>query len=412
MVPDLANRRQWGFDNWSGDVASPPNVSNPLTVTMSQPRSITANYAFPTANFANNGPVGEGSAVTVSFSSQGWVPSSPPLVPATVTAGFHYAYSCTNGSLSSATFSSTAGSLANSPCVFVENGSYVVKGRIIDRNNGFSEYTTSVGVINVNPAVIITGPTSSAGVFPIGYAVPFTGTFSDPGTVDTHTAQWKFDAITVAGTVTEANGSGSVSNTYSFISPGVYQVTLTVTDDDGGVGTANTVGGLTAQVVIYDPNGGFVTGGGWINSPVGAYVFDPSLTGKANFGFVSKYLKGATKPTGETEFQFKAGDLNFHSSSYDWLVVAGAKGQYKGFGEINGLAAPPGVAGATNYKFMLTATDGQLFGGGGSDKLRMKIWYEVGTTTYPVYDNLLGATDDFDASPTQALGGGSIVVHK
>jgi hypothetical protein len=42
----------------------------------------------------------------------------------------------------------------------------------------------------------------------------------------------------------------------------------------------------------------------------------------------------------------------------------------------------------------------------------MKIWYEVGTTTYPVYDNLLGATDDFEASPTQALGGGSIVVHK
>ena len=41
---------------------------------------------------------------------------------------------------------------------------------------------------------------------------------------------------------------------------------------------------------------------------------------------------------------------------------------------INGLAAP---AGAGNYKFMLTATDGQLPGGGSYDKFRIKIWYEV-----------------------------------
>lgn len=39
------------------------------------------------------------------------------------------------------------------------------------------------------------------------------------------------------------------------------------------------------------------------------------MTGKATFGFVSKYKKGATLPTGETEFQFKAGNLNFMSTS-------------------------------------------------------------------------------------------------
>ena len=73
----------------------------------------------------------------------------------------------------------------------------------------------------------------------------------------------------------------------------------------------NTTGGpdgLIAQVVIYDPKGGFVTGGGWIDSPLDAYLYDPSLTGKATFGFVSKYLKGANAPTGQTEFQFKAGN--------------------------------------------------------------------------------------------------------
>jgi hypothetical protein len=41
-------------------------------------------------------------------------------------------------------------------------------------------------------------------------------------------------------------------------------------------------------------------------------VAEPTLTGKANFGFVSKYQKGQSTPDGNTEFQFKAGDLNLH----------------------------------------------------------------------------------------------------
>ena len=54
------------------------------------------------------------------------------------------------------------------------------------------------------------------------------------------------------------------------------------------------------------------------------------LTGRANFGFVSKYLTGATPPTGQTEFQFQVGNLTFHSESYQWLVINGARAQYKG----------------------------------------------------------------------------------
>jgi hypothetical protein len=42
-VPDGADTR-WRFTNWTGDVASPPNTSNPVSVTMNQARSITANY--------------------------------------------------------------------------------------------------------------------------------------------------------------------------------------------------------------------------------------------------------------------------------------------------------------------------------------------------------------------------------
>lgn len=96
-------------------------------------------------------------------------------------------------------------------------------------------------------------------------------------------------------------------------------------------------------------------GGGWIMSPPGAYKADTTLAGRATFGFVSKYLKGATTPSGNTEFQFQAAKLQFFSNNYDWLVVGGARAQYKGTGTING---------AGTYKFMLTAVDGQINGGG------------------------------------------------
>jgi hypothetical protein len=132
-------------------------------------------------------------------------------------------------------------------------------------------------------------------------------------------------------------------------------------------------------------------------SPEGAYLADLTLTGKATFGFVSKYEKGKTYPTGNTEFQFHAGNLNFKSTSYEWLVVSGPLGQYKGVGTING---------AGNYGFLLTARDGQAPGGGGIDKFRIKIWAIGGAV---VYDNALDAAEDSDAST--ALGGGSIVIH-
>jgi hypothetical protein len=111
------------------------------------------------------------------------------------------------------------------------------------------------------------------------------------------------------------------------------------------------------------------------------------ITGKATFGFVSKYKKGATVPDGNTEFKFVAGDLNFSSTSYEWLVVnqAGANAQFKGTGTINGTG---------DYDFMLWAGDGS------PDTFRIKIWDAA--TEVLVYDN----------GTNQPIGGGSIVVHK
>ena len=73
---------------------------------------ITINNVAPKATLSNNGPINEGSSATISFSGLS-DPSS-----ADTAAGFHYAYSCTNGDLSSATYLNTTGSSASTSCSF------------------------------------------------------------------------------------------------------------------------------------------------------------------------------------------------------------------------------------------------------------------------------------------------------
>ncbi|SFF82415.1 Por secretion system C-terminal sorting domain-containing protein [Pontibacter chinhatensis] len=160
-----------------------------------------------------------------------------------------------------------------------------------------------------------------------------------------------------------------------------------------------------SQVVylpIYDPDGGFVTGGGWINSPKDALAADLNATGKANFGFVAKYKKGKNEVDGNTEFQFQNGNINFKSSSHTaaTLVISGAKATYKGKGFING--------GGMEYDFMVVATDGDINGGGGYDKFRIKIWNGGDV----VYDNARGAAENAELGDAAKLGGGSIVIHE
>lgn len=266
---------------------------------------------------------------------------------------------------------------------------------LTDKDGGIGTAATSVTVNNLAPVLTITAPEPGTLYAVTSATINLASTFSDIGTQDTHSCAivWD-DGATTAGTVNEANGSGGCIASHTFTAAGVYTIQVTVTDDDGGTDTESTF------VVVYDPSAGFVTGGGFIDSPMGAYKPDPALTGKANFGFVSKYQKGATVPTGQTEFQFKAGDLNFHSESYEYLVVSGARAQYKGVGSVNGM---------DGYRFIMTVTDGQLSGGGGQDKLRMRIWAPDGGL---VYDNGTVNNEDIDLSDQQAISGGSIVIHR
>jgi hypothetical protein len=90
--------------------------------------------------------------------------------------------------------------------------------------------------------------------------------------------------------------------------------------------------------------------------------------------------------------------MKFQSTVYEWLVISGARAQYKGSGTVNG---------SGDYGFILSAVDGSVSGGGGVDKFRIKIWDRA--TDSVVYDNMMGADDD--ATATTTLGGGSIKIH-
>jgi len=258
-----------------------------------------------------------------------------------------------------------------------------------------STATVNITVTNVNDPPTLGPILAPIDPVQVGTEVRAEAAFIDPDMVDTHTAIWSWgDSTTSLGVVSETNGSGTAAGTQTYTVPGIYTVQLTVSDDDGGSDDA-----VYQYVVVYEPSGGFVTGGGWIQSPAGAYAANPALAGRASFGFNSRYQKGAEVPTGQTQFQFRVADLEFHSTSYQWLVVAGAKAQYKGWGTING---------AGNYGFLLTGIDGQQQGGGGVDRFLIKIW-DVATGQI-VYDNRMDVPDD--SSDATTIGGGSIVIHK
>jgi hypothetical protein len=258
-----------------------------------------------------------------------------------------------------------------------------------DEDSGVSTAIFNLTVNNVAPE--ITTFTAMVDPVEVGNPVDAHVEFTDPGLLDTHTVTWDWGDGSTLTLQVLLEGLRHADATYPYSDAGVYTITVKVEDEDAFDSS------VFQYVVVYDPSAGFVTGGGWIDSPEHAYAADPTLTGKANFGFLSKYKKGAEVPTGQTEFQFKLADLNFHSSSYQWLVVAGSRAQYKGEGTINGDG---------EYGFMLTAIDADLTPSTDVDEFQIKIWNKI--TDAIVYDN--GLSPDDDAAGTK-LGGGSIVIH-
>ncbi|MBI4544769.1 MAG: PKD domain-containing protein [Gemmatimonadetes bacterium] len=196
-------------------------VQDPFGATATATASVTVANLAPTASFANDGPVGEGAAFTLSLGGA----TDPSAVD--LAAGLQFAFDCGDGSGYGA-----LGTATSATCPTTDDATRNVRGKVRDKDGGETEYTATVVVNNVAPlvsaipgATLIKNETYTA-----------SGSFSDPG------------ADTWAATVDYGDGSGpqplalvgtSFQLSHKYKTPGTYVVTVTVTDDDGGSGTAS-----------------------------------------------------------------------------------------------------------------------------------------------------------------------------
>ena len=107
---------------------------------------------------------------------------------------------------------------------YQDNGVYTATLTVTSTSGLVASDTLVVSVGNVAPQAQA-GPDQTVEATPGGTLVSFSGGFSDPGALDTVSLSWDFgDGQT---------GSGATPS-HTYAAPGVYIVTLTATDDDGG----------------------------------------------------------------------------------------------------------------------------------------------------------------------------------
>jgi hypothetical protein len=204
----------------------------------------------PTATFSGSGNVSEGSAGNVLFFNQ----TDPS--PTDQSAGFTYSYDfCNTGTFEIANSTSSSASVPASD--LTTPGTYVVRGRITDKDGGYTDYLHTITVVNVAPSVNQLSNVS------IGAGAAFSqmGSFTDPG----NDAPWQvyvnynYNATTNPGQGTLIQSSSSKTFTLgtTYATPGSYTVLVTVVDDQGASGTGTftvTVSSTAFAVTTFTPN--------------------------------------------------------------------------------------------------------------------------------------------------------------
>jgi PKD repeat protein len=133
--------------------------------------------------------------------------------------------------------------------VYADNGVYNVTVTVTDDDGAATSDTITITVLNVAPTVDagVDRTVNEGELVSLDPAL-----FNDKGTLDTHTAtiDWGDGSVMDIGTVSESpfgppgsttGADGTVSGSHTYGDNGLYTVTVTVTDDDGGIGSGTFV---------------------------------------------------------------------------------------------------------------------------------------------------------------------------
>ncbi len=254
-------------------------------------------------------------------------------------------------------------------------------------DNAGNTQQASFTVTVTNAAPQLTQIVAPAAPVSVIHAVPVTLAFADNNLTGA-VIEWGDGS---SASYDAAAGSNTLTASHTYAAPGLYALKVTLTDACGAQAT-----GTYEYVMVNNPTDGFITGGGWINSPAGALA-GTTFAGKASYEFNAKYDPATGLSSGSATFSFPAGALSFASNRIEWLVLADAKAWIKGTGTVNGVSG---------YTFLLSAVDSELNGYRNMDTFRMQIWDKSGAL---VYDNQRNAARNAPAG--QVIAGGSIVVH-
>jgi YVTN family beta-propeller protein len=137
---------------------------------------------------------------------------------------------------------------------------------------------TSEAMITINNVVPTVTTLSASPLTPNeGSPVTFNGTFTDPGTADTHTASWDFGDGSSLSIPLVPTGTRDVSQSHTYGDNGMFTVRLTITDDDGGSGMRDLQIEVRNVPPFFDPplTNQMVDEGKLLNFTVRAV--DPSL---------------------------------------------------------------------------------------------------------------------------------------
>ena len=242
--------------------------------------TVTVHNVAPTVDAGSDQTVNEGDTVSISgsFTDPGWLDTH------TATIGWGDGTEVESGTLTEENeYPDSTGTVTGSHA-YGDDGVYTVTLTVTDDDGGVGIDTLTVTVNNVAPTASIDSMTQPNPQFilPIVHELSFDGSFTDPGWLDTHTSTWNFGdgTVVVPGTLTEENeepdATGTTTAEHIYSEPGTYTVTLTVTDDEDGVGTD------TMQVTVVDDRGALNDINGYIQSlPDTSFKGKPSQRKKA-----------------------------------------------------------------------------------------------------------------------------------